>query len=471
MQLEPGLQASAVREERCRVLVGGFGAPGRRDLDFGAKFIAFAEGLQWPQGVVVEDLSYAAHLVLHRLLELRPAKVILVGAVHRGLDPPGTIRRYELALAPPPAEEVHQALTDAVGGTVDLDHTLAVIRHWGCLPADSLMIEVEAADTSFGLGFSEELGAAIDPILAMLGEELDDQGGGSPETAGSELDAHPVPRTEGACLAQRDRPPASDGTSSTLPGLGQLVDYAHVHEEVGRVEALQHRLPKVGRIALAGRFRAWGAGLRVGGDWYDAIPVEDDVLALVVGDVVGRGVHAASAMAQLRTAVRAFALLEGDRPARIMEHLDRLVESVGVGEATTLVYLTVNSSSGEVVISNAGQCPPLLVTPGGSAEFLTEGLSAPLGTEGWSAPLGTPGGRARQEATVRLVPGSTLLLFTDGLVESRSKPLDDGLERLRLASASGPAELELLCDHVLSLCVDGQPQDDDVSVVAMRFGP
>lgn len=155
-----------------RVLVGGVGLPWLRDLDFGTQFVRRVSELDWPDGVVVEDLSYAAHRVLHLLQELRPTKVVLVGAMPRDVDPPGTVRRYRLDLTPPPDEEVVERLGEAVGGIIDLDHTLAVIRYWKALPDDTVVIEVEPADRSFGLGFSPEVEASVEPILAMVREEL-----------------------------------------------------------------------------------------------------------------------------------------------------------------------------------------------------------------------------------------------------------------------------------------------------------
>jgi hydrogenase maturation protease len=154
------------------VLVGGIGLPWLRDLDFGTQFIRRIEHLDWPEGVVVEDLSYAAHRVLHRLQELVPGKVVLVGAMPREVDAPGTVRRYPLDLTPPPDDEVQERLGEAAGGIIDLDHTLAVCRYWKAFPEDTVVIEVEPADRAFGLGFSEEVEASVDPILAMVREEV-----------------------------------------------------------------------------------------------------------------------------------------------------------------------------------------------------------------------------------------------------------------------------------------------------------
>jgi hydrogenase maturation protease len=158
--------------DAAHTLVGGIGLPWLRDLDFGTQFIRRVEHLAWPDGVVVEDLSYAAPRVLHRLQELTPTKVVLVGAMPREVDPPGTVRRYPLDLTPPPDEEVHERLGEAAGGIIDLDHTLAVVRYWKGFPPDTVVIEVEPADRSFGLGFSDEVEATVDTILAMVREEV-----------------------------------------------------------------------------------------------------------------------------------------------------------------------------------------------------------------------------------------------------------------------------------------------------------
>lgn len=155
-----------------KVLIGGVGLPWLRDLDFGTQFVRRIEGMTWPSGVVIEDLSYAAHRVLHRLQELLPEKVILVGAMPREDVPPGTLRRYKLDLTPPPPEEVHERLGEAVGGIIDLDHTLAVVRHWKGFPDDTVVIEVEPADRAFGLGFSAEIEGVVDQVLDMVRIEV-----------------------------------------------------------------------------------------------------------------------------------------------------------------------------------------------------------------------------------------------------------------------------------------------------------
>ena len=159
-------------EETGRTLVAGIGLPWLRDLDFGTQWVNRVVDLDWPPHVIVEDMSYAAHRVLHRLQEVRPSKVILVGCMPRLDDPPGTIRRYQLDLTPPGEDEVHDRLSEAAMGIIDLDHTLAVVRHYGEFPEDTIVIEVEPADDSFGLGFSDVVEATVDPVLELVRREL-----------------------------------------------------------------------------------------------------------------------------------------------------------------------------------------------------------------------------------------------------------------------------------------------------------
>ena len=443
----------------CRALVGGYGSPGCRDLDFGERFIRLAEALDWPTGVVVEDLSYSAHLVLHRLQELRPAKLILVGAVVTGLDPPGTVRRYVVDGAPPDSTTVHADLTDSLGGWVGLDSMLSVVRHFGGLPADTIVLEVEAADASFGLGFSDELAAAIDPLLDVVREEL--------------ADVTRAPQVESALASALGRPSASfpasaapgrgpgGATVGAPPGIEQLFEYARAHARVRALTAAREELPTFPGVTMAARFLAAGSGLGMSGDWYEVLPVRDGVVGVVAADVAGaERLQVAAVTAQLRAAFHALALVEGDRPARVIGRLGDLAGVIEAGEGSTMVYLTVDPRRAAIRAASAGHCPPLLLGPDGRASFLDLGASAPLGKGG-----GT--GAAR---VVGIEPGSTLLVFTDGLVSAPGGTVDDGLRRLRLAAESGPRSLDELCDHVLEWCTAAHSPDfeDDVTLIALR---
>jgi hydrogenase maturation protease len=440
----------------CRALVGGFGKPGMRDLDFGRQVIDCLQQLDWPDGVVVEDLSCAAPLVLHRLQELRPPKVVLLGAVPRGLDPPGTLRRYRLDPTPSGADEVHRSLEESAMGLVDLDHTVAVARHWGGLPVDTVVIEVEPAESCFGLGFSEELAGCFDPIVDLVREELAEVRADAGRAR--DLDAEVL---DGGPPVALDTFEPADAMSALL---GYARDHAQARLESRRAPALVDDLSAgEAPVALATRVRPWGVCVESGGDWCDAVPLTGGNLGIVVGNVPGRGVEVAPAMSDLRAAVRAYVVLDGDTPARMVRHLDRLAEVTGLGRDARLVYLFLESATGQIRFVNAGGCPPLVFEgPAGAARFVPAGRSAPLGVAA---------GDDRPEASLRLDRGATVLLFTDGLVQNRSTSREDGLERLRRAATQGPAGLDDLCDHVLTVCTADLRRDDDICLFGVRLLP
>jgi anti-sigma regulatory factor (Ser/Thr protein kinase) len=239
---------------------------------------------------------------------------------------------------------------------------------------------------------------------------------------------------------------------------------ANLYERERRiVETLQRsllpaRMPQLPGISIAARYQPGGAD--VGGDWYDAIELAEGV-GVAMGDVVGHGIDAAATMGELRNAVRAYAL-DGVPPGAVLAKLDRLVEQLQDDRMTTLVYAVIEADWTSVRFASAGHLPALVVAPDGSSEFLWGGRSTPLGVrvEG-----------AYEEGTATLAPGSTLVLYTDGLVEVRGEELDDGLERLRSAVAAGPADPDALCDHVIESLLGSRPASDDVALLALRTLP
>ena len=433
-----------------------------RDLDFGRQIVDYFQQLEWPDGVVVEDLSIAAPLVLHRLQELRPAKLVLVGAVRRDVDPPATLRRRRLDLTPPGPAEVHGSLEESIAEMVDLDHTMIVVRHWGELPVDTVVIEVEPAEWSFGLGFSEELAACVDPILDMVREELAE----ASNDAGLPQDVHADDLSGDGPVAGPDAPGTESQTArKPTEALAELQGYAADH---ARALLQSHRAPVLGDgllseipgVALAGRLRPWGVFVESGGDWFDAVPLGSGCLGIVVGNVAGRGVELAVTTSDLRAAVRAYVVLDGESPALVVRHLDRLAEATGLGSQARIVYLWVEPASGEIRFCNAGSCPPLVLNSDARGGGFVDAAR--------SLPVGAMAGADRLEGRLRLAPGSTLLLFTDGLVESRYTSRAAGLECLRRAAVEGPAGLEDLCDHVLHVCTAGIRRDDDICLLGLR---
>jgi PAS domain S-box-containing protein len=220
---------------------------------------------------------------------------------------------------------------------------------------------------------------------------------------------------------------------------------------------LPEELPKIPGVTLAVRYVPATTGLEVGGDWYDVLPLSDGRVGLAIGDVAGHGLRAAATMGQLRMALRAYAL-EGSEPGQVVRRVRELVRRLIPSEMATLLYLVLDPDATSITFANAGHLPPLLVA-NGEAYYLEGGLAPPLG----AAPH--PGDAA--EVNVQLEPDSTLVLFTDGLVERRGVSLRDGLDQLmEEARVAGPG-LESMCDHLLASLL-GDEVIDDVAMLALR---
>ncbi|MFD8145067.1 SpoIIE family protein phosphatase [Streptomyces sp. NPDC059708] len=214
-------------------------------------------------------------------------------------------------------------------------------------------------------------------------------------------------------------------------------------------------LPAVPGLELTGRYLP-ASDHDVGGDWYDVIQLPRGRTGLVIGDVMGHGIHAAAVMGQLRTAVRTLARHDVP-PARMLRSLDAVVSDLGEDEMATCVYAVHDAAAGGCVIARAGHPPPAVVAADGTVAF----LQGPPGT-----PLGT-GGRSFRTETVPLPPGSLLALYTDGLIEARDRDLDEGMDRLARALRHPARPLEELCDGVLARLLPTAPQDD-VAVLLAR---
>ncbi len=238
-------------------------------------------------------------------------------------------------------------------------------------------------------------------------------------------------------------------------------------EEVSRMSeglqrALLPRLPPVDGLEVTARYQPAAQQARVGGDWYDAFRTARG-LNLVIGDVTGHDQDAAVAMSQVRNLLRGVAHALPDAPATVLWALDRALEDLVVGTLATAVLATLDEPVGPDLPwtlrwTNAGHPPPLLLHPDGSAELLDRPADLLLGLDHTSA---------RSGHTADLATGSTLVLYTDGLVERRAEDLDVGLERLRQAAqAVAQLPLEQVCDVLLKQLAAAA--DDDVAVLALR---
>jgi PAS domain S-box-containing protein len=234
--------------------------------------------------------------------------------------------------------------------------------------------------------------------------------------------------------------------------------------EAATAEALQRsllpeRLPELGGTRLAARYVPSGEGVRIGGDWYDAIPLADGRVVLAIGDVVGHGVRAAASMGRLRSVLQ-FCALDGLDPAATLERLNAYLAALADADMATLLVVEYDPADERLRYANAGHPPALLVTPDGRSEFLADTHGMPLGAND----------RARYSvAEASMAPGSLLVLYTDGLVERRGESLDDGMARLVTVAARQPEELEQFADGLLAgLLHHDRSTDDDVAVLLLR---
>ncbi len=233
---------------------------------------------------------------------------------------------------------------------------------------------------------------------------------------------------------------------------------------------LPHETPAVEGLDIAWRYEPGTAGTEVGGDWFDIIPLSAGRVALVIGDVMGRGLTAAAVMGQVRSAVRAFAAL--DLPAAdVLTHLDDLVQNLGSGPDQTLIsciYAIFEPATGTICIANAGHLDPVLTCPDGKVRRL-EGHGDPI--------LGLGLGEQTYTETRHVFAAeTTLALFTDGLVESPTVGIDEGCRRIELmfssihrdAEQKQAHDLGRTADRMLSLIDRGEGYDDDVALLLVR---
>ncbi|KUJ68422.1 PAS sensor protein [Streptomyces albus subsp. albus] len=218
---------------------------------------------------------------------------------------------------------------------------------------------------------------------------------------------------------------------------------------------LTHSPPQPKGLDIAYRYEPAHAAGRIGGDWFDVIPLSDDRTALVVGDVMGSGINAAATMGQLRTATRTLAELDLG-PAEVLRHLDRIAADLDPALATC-IYTLYDPHRTRCVVSVAGHVPPVVVRPGRRPELLQLPTGAPLGV----------GGVHFEETVVPLTAGDELVLYTDGLIETRDQPIHARLDLLVELLAGPHEDLEALCDELLA-ALRNPAEHDDVALLISR---
>ncbi|MFF3325988.1 SpoIIE family protein phosphatase [Streptomyces sp. NPDC002889] len=220
---------------------------------------------------------------------------------------------------------------------------------------------------------------------------------------------------------------------------------------------LPQELEQPDDLRFAATYQPGGTDAAVGGDWYDVITLGAGRTALVIGDVMGRGVRAAAVMGQLRTAVRAYARLDLP-PHEVLQLLDGLATEIDASQIATCVYAVHDPNEGHLVYASAGHLPILVRDEDGIVHRAAEPTGPPLGTGGW---LHTSG-------TIDLPPGSTAVLYTDGLVERRGEDIDEGVAGLERALAGATGTPQVVCDRLIrSLGVTAE-HDDDVAVLVLQ---
>lgn len=250
--------------------------------------------------------------------------------------------------------------------------------------------------------------------------------------------------------------------------LGEALARAHSTElERDTVATLQHALLPVDTFPdtpmdIAVRYSPALRGLELGGDWYDLFALGGGRVGVVCGDVVGRGAAAAAVMGQLRAALRAISM-SFDEPAEVLRELDRFTATTDGGFCTTVVYGVLDPTGLTFTFSSAGHLPPLLSDPASGSRLLDDVRGLPLGVD--------PAGAVREQTTISLSPGATLVLFTDGLVERRERPIDEGLDRLAdLVDRDRRLPIEAFADALLAgASEDDGAEDDDTALLCIHL--
>ncbi|MDF6019804.1 SpoIIE family protein phosphatase [Streptomyces sp. JH34] len=265
-------------------------------------------------------------------------------------------------------------------------------------------------------------------------------------------------------------PDAPDGEAGVLVYATDVTDHAEAAERL-RASERRHRetavtlqrsllpqeLEQPDDLRIAATYQPGGTDAAVGGDWYDVITLGAGRTALVIGDVMGRGVRAAAVMGQLRTAVRAYARLDLP-PHEVLQLLDVLAAEIDASQIATCAYAVHDPNEGHLVYASAGHLPILVCDEDGTVHRAEEPTGPPLGTGGW----------VHTSGTIPLPPGSTAVLYTDGLVERRSEDIDEGVAALERALSGAKGSPQVVCDRLIrSLGVTAE-HDDDVAVLVVQ---
>jgi PAS domain S-box-containing protein len=247
-------------------------------------------------------------------------------------------------------------------------------------------------------------------------------------------------------------------------GLANTDTFAREHAiaETLQRALLPDALPRIPGLDLAVRYLPATEGATVGGDWYDAFPLADGRVGLVIGDVSGHNIASASTMGQLRSLLRAYAI-DNPSPGRVLQLTNAAVAQLLPDELATVVYGVLDPATGDLAYANAGHPPPIVATSAGQAEYLDDAVGTMLGA--CATAVFTTGYR-------RLPAGASLLCYTDGLIEHRRHDIDEGLTALsETLQRSRSSSAEQMCAAVQAALVGAARQDDICLLTARLTGP
>jgi len=269
------------------------------------------------------------------------------------------------------------------------------------------------------------------------------------------------------------RRPYSEADEATAAELAQrtalTLDNARlIARQRSAAETLQRsllpELPVIAGISLSARYLPASRHAQVGGDWYDVLPLPGGSIGVAVGDVMGHDLEAAAAMGQLRSVLRGYAW-DGDAPATVLSRLDRLVNGLEMAQLATAVYGRLQllpAGGAELEYANAGHLPPLLRLPAGETVLL-DAARTPL--------IGLPDLFDREQACITVPPGALLVLYTDGLVEDRTLPSDEGITALQSIVESAPTSTtpDAMCERILSGMPTADRRADDIALLVLQL--
>lgn len=402
-------------------------------------FLAEAAGLLGSSLDSVETLRNLTDIVVPRFgdwavvyLMERPGHVELAAAAHRDRELTPVMsalhRRQPLDLTAP----------DGLAEVLRTGHSM----RYSVVPPDLRERATKhISDPEVAAQFSPTTGIGV-PLIAR----------------GRVLGALALARTEGVPFTEDDLTLIEELAARAAVAVDNAESYRRERDAALTLQRslLPQRLPTVAGVAFAWRYLPGAAGTHIGGDWYDVIPLEDGRVALVIGDVMGRGLRAAALMGQLRATARAHASAEVG-PAEVLKRLDASLIRLEQDQITTALFAVLDPATRSLRVATAGHLPPL-VAVGGEAHYLDVKPGPPLGV----------GASALSELQVTLPPGALLLLYTDGLVEDRELPVDHGLETLRVAVA-GADSPEQMCETALIALGRDTQHDDDTAMLAVAL--